>query len=196
MPRGMQGPELSTDPRAVRARLRRKDRKIGRTEDQMLADVEMLPRYKDVTEWDFEELARGKPRCADGSFKGPAPRWLTPVIRKEATRRLGDMTRAMLATQVESAVTVMTTLMTDDERDEETGKPIVPATVKMDAAKFIIEQTIGKAKQRVDIEAGESVQDFLAQFSGGIVNRDGSAYRPRRGQRVITETGEDVDEGG
>jgi hypothetical protein len=194
MVRGQQYETLSDKPENVRARLRRKDRKIKRTEGDMLADVEMLPRYKNVAEWDFEELARGKPRCSDGTFKGPSPSWITPLIRKEAERRLVDLARQELAAHVADAIEVMVNLMHDDSVDEETGKPYVSASVKLDASKFIIEQIMGKARQRVDVGADTSVSEFLAQFSGGLVTRQGQAYRPVRGARVITEEGEDVDD--
>ena len=194
MPRGAQyGNQLSDKPANVRARLRRKDRKIKMTEDQMAEEVALLPRYKRVDEWDYEELARGRPRCADGSFKGPMPGWITPLVRREAERRLVDLAKAELATHVSSAVAVIHNLMMDDEVDED-GKPYVSAAVKLDAAKFVVEQIVGKAKQKVDVEAGQSVTEFLAQFNGGLVKRSGDAYKPRRGTITIDEDGVEVGE--
>lgn len=192
MVRGQQYETLSTDPRAVRARLRRKNRKVNRTEDAMVTDLEML--YKPVDTWDMAELARGRPRCKDGTFKGPTPPWVTPLVRREAERRLVDLARAELATMVGDAIQVMTNLMTDDTVDEETGRPYVSASTKLDAAKFIVEQVMGKAKQRVDLEAGASVAEFLGQFSGGLVKRTGDTYKPKRGQIVIDEDGVEVND--
>ncbi|RZT77965.1 methyltransferase family protein [Micromonospora violae] len=37
--------------------------------------------YKPVSEWDNEELARGKPRNSQGSFSCPSPSWLTQAIQ-------------------------------------------------------------------------------------------------------------------
>lgn len=194
MPRGAQyNNQLSDKPANVRARLRRKDRKIKMTEEQMMDEVQLLPRYKRVSDWDYEELARGRPRCADGSFKGPMPAWITPLVRREAERRLVDLAKSELATHVSSAVAVIHNLMMDEEVDDD-GKPIVSPSVKLDAAKFVIEQIVGKSKQRVDLEAGESVAEFLSQFKGGLVKRTGEAYKPRRGQIVIDEDGVEVGE--
>lgn len=191
MARGQQYDELSTDPKNVRARLRRKNRKVRYTEDQMAEEAALVYK-KPVTEWDMEELARGRPRNAAGDFRGGMPAWITPLVRREAERRLVDMAKAELATHVSSAIKVIYDLMTNDETDFETGRPIVSPQTKLAAAQFIIEQIMGKSKQRVDIEAGQTVTEFLAGFSGGLVKRTGEAYRPRRGQIVIDEDGVEV----
>jgi len=192
MVRGQQYDVLSDKPANVRARLRRKDRKIKRTEDDIITDLEMMPRYKNVETWDMEELARGRPRNSAGDFRGITPPWVTPLVRREAERRLVQLARAELASQVADAIQVMVNLMHDDEVDDETGRPIVSPAIKMQCATFIIEQVMGKAKQRVDVEAGQSVAEFLGQFSGGLVKRTGDAYRPKRGQIVIDEDGVEV----
>src|SRR5688572_29031807 len=52
----------------IRARARR-GRKITERELELL--------YKPMDEWDEEELARGRPRAADGTFRGKSPSWIT-----------------------------------------------------------------------------------------------------------------------
>jgi len=52
---------------------------------------------KPIEEWDWQELARGRPRCADGTFKGVAPQWVTLAVRNEAKRRLLARANAEIA---------------------------------------------------------------------------------------------------
>jgi hypothetical protein len=84
-------------------------------------------------------------------------------------------------------------LMASAEVDAD-GRPLVPASVKADIAKFLVEQRVGKAKVSVEVDSPK-VWDFLQQFSGGLVRRDGSSYRPVRGQVIDAEPDDDEPEG-
>lgn len=170
---------LSTNPSAVRQRLRRS----GRAHDQDLAMI-----HKPVSEWDLEELARGKPRAKDGSFKGVKPSWISNKVAEEAKRRLKEETIGQLSSHVGMALKVVKDLMDNTELDDD-GYPIVDNRLKLDAAKFIVEHTIGKPRQRVDIEAGDTLQDMLAHV---LVNPDGTPAHPIIEGEVVEYEDEDA----
>lgn len=148
--------KLSTNPQTIRARLRRgvkhtKDLEIYIEQGHM----------KPLDEWDVEELARGRPRNSAGTFAGRAPEWLTIAVVKEAKRRLLQHTFGELASHVDSAVKVVVELMMSTDRDDN-GKPVVDSKTKLAAAQFIIEHVKGKPQAHVEVDAGETVREFLA----------------------------------
>jgi hypothetical protein len=138
--------DLSRDPKHIRKRIR--NRVVPLTEDiEMLANAR-----KPLAEWDLEELARGRPRGPKG-FIGRPPVWLSPAIRTEAGRRLKVEAYSLLSGHVEDAIKVLCDLMLNSVDDR----------IRADAAKFIIEHVIGKAKQQLDVEVGEGVKGMLAR---------------------------------
>lgn len=172
---------LSEKPSAVRRRIRQSGEKLER-------DVAML--YKPIDEWDMEELARGRPRNKSGNFQGPAPTWLTPVIIKEAKDRLRVLTRDEIAVFANDATRVMHKLMTSEELDYD-GKPIVSASVRLDAAKYLLDQTIGKATNQVEITGNVQLEHLMASV---LVNPDGREAHPVIDGEVM-EHDEDDDKG-
>lgn len=157
--------ELSTKPQAARARMRRSGNKLDR-DMKILADSR-----KPVEEWDMEELARGRPKDADGHFRGAPPKWITPIVLGEAKRRLGVESYRLLSGHITDAINVMHKLMMSTERDAD-GKPIVDARTRMQAAMFIIEQVMGKAKARVEVDTNDNTRTFLAGALK-VVDNDG-----------------------
>jgi hypothetical protein len=162
--------KLSRNPTQIRRRLRRRHSKFAADLDMYLEDVYQKP----IEEWDLQELARGRPRSKDGTFKGRTPAWLSPAVTKEAKRRLLEHTFGELAGHVDQAVKAIGDLITSDEVDDN-GKPLVDARTRLEAAKFVIENLIGKPKAIIEVEAGEAVRQFLA---GALVLDDGSPAHP------------------
>lgn len=154
MPR--QSSSLSKDPLNVRKRLRRQQVPLKR-------DLEILANSrKPISEWDTEELARGRPRDKNGGFRGDTPKWITPLIMDEAKRRLRVGALETLSSKVIDAIEVVHKIMMCEDRDGE-GKPIVDARTRLQAAQFIIEHTIGKARQPVDMNgSADGYRQFLA----------------------------------
>jgi hypothetical protein len=147
-------------------------------------DIAMLYK-KDIEDWDVEELARGRPRSADGTFKGGGhPKWLTPVVVAEAKRRLLQQTYGKLAVHLDTAVKTVYDLMVSDEIDEK-GRPIVDARTKLAAAQFIIEHFLGKPTQFVEAEVNDITKSAIA---AAIVLDDGD------GQDHFVLEGELVDD--
>lgn len=148
---------LSKDPYNIRRRLRHSSKNVGR-DAAMLANVR-----KPIDEWDLEELARGRPRAKDGTFKGPAPTWITPVVIAEAKRRLKSGIISQMAVYATDALAVVYKIMMSTEKDSD-GRPLVSTRERMDAAKFIIEHTIGKPRQAMELESSASMtQHMLAR---------------------------------
>src|SRR5690349_18056761 len=73
--------------------------------------------YKPLDEWDDEEVARGRPRGSDGTFRGRRPQWLTPAIQAERQRRLRQLMVDELGTFAGDALRILHSHMTDDRRD-------------------------------------------------------------------------------
>lgn len=139
--------------------------------------------YKPVDQWDWEELTKGRPRTRNGDFDAIVPTWLTPLVQREAERRLIRMSRQKLAGYVDQAIETFARLITNEETDDH-GKPIVPPSVKLEAAKFVWENTVGKAPTKVEVEASEGVFELLA---GAMVMPDGSDAHP------VVIQGDDLD---
>lgn len=96
---------------------------------QMLLDGS-LP----IEELDDEELARGYPRASDGSFRNP-PVIIPRAIHARMMRVLFERANQKLKQNLGAAADTMVSIMND---------PAVDTKVKMDAAKWLIERTMGK----------------------------------------------------
>lgn len=156
----------STRPAAARRRLRQKTEKLT---NEILADIETVYQ-KPVSEWDWEELSKGCPRDpVDGKFPKGKPGWISPAITAEVQRRMREMTEQELMTHAFDAIRSLTGLLSNEEIDD-FGKPIVSASVKLQAAQYILNQTIGTPKAKVELTNGSPLENFLADV---LVNPDG-----------------------
>jgi len=124
---------------------------------------------KPISEWDIEELARGRPGDKNGQFRGRTPSWITPAIQQEAKKRLLNETMGKLSHHIDKAVVAIGNLIDSDEVDDK-GKPIVDARTKLAAAQFILEIFLGKPKAIIEIGATDDTRSLLAS---AIVLDDG-----------------------
>lgn len=156
--------QVSTNPKTVRARMRRK----------VAGLQEEIERLKPIEEWDWEELCRGYPRMIDGRF-GRRPAWAGfHIIEPEVQRRLTRMTAGNLKRYSRTAVATIVQILRDTSVDLD-GNPLVKPETRLKAAMFIIEHTIGKPQTNVQLEAGDDLKDFLARV---MVNDDGEDAHP------------------
>jgi hypothetical protein len=153
---------LSKNPAQVRNRIRRRAHDLDR-------DVAILYK-KPIEEWDLEELARGKPRNKKGNFSGRPPVWITPLIVKEAKRRLMDETFGDLAGYAKLALDVLQKLMKSEEVDAN-GRPLVDAKTKLTASIFVLEHILGKPKAVIELEDPKENQRMA--LAAAIVLDDG-----------------------
>lgn len=146
-------PPTSQAAKQIRQRARRKLSKLSPDEMQALYG-------KPVEEWDMEELARGRPRASDGTFKGRAPRWLDRSLHEQIVKRFEEIVRAEMNGHTVDALAVIGKILTDEGIDDK-GKPRVPAGTKLEAAKFLVEHVVGKPKQRTETDISIKLQGIL-----------------------------------
>jgi hypothetical protein len=145
-------PQRATNDKQIRKRARRRG-------ELLEADLNLL--YKPVEEWDDEELARGRPRDAAGRFSGKQPTWISKAYHEEIIRRYEKLVKTEMNVHTIEALAVMSNILQNNAVDKK-GKPMVPAAVKLDAAKFLIEHVIGKPVKRIENEVSVTLQGILA----------------------------------
>lgn len=150
------GRKKSMTPKQLRARQRRRVAKGG-TPDP----IEFSALYKPIEEWDAEELARGRPRNRGGDFSGPAPQWLTRAMHEEAMSRFKQLVRDKMNTLTKDAVDILENIISNEEVDDK-GRPMVAASTKLDAIKFLLDHVVGKPTQRVEADISVRLQGVLA----------------------------------
>ena len=116
---------------------------------------------KPLAEWDEEELARGRPRDAKGTFAGPKPAWITPEMHEEAISRFQAVVKTGMQAATVDALKAVTDILVNDEVDNR-GKPVVGASTKLQAATFLLEHVVGKPKQTIEQDISVKLQGLLA----------------------------------
>lgn len=175
--------KTSARPAAVRSRLRRNT-------EEIYEDIAILYK-KPVEEWDWEELSRGCPRDEDGNFPKGKPKWITPVIDAEVRRRMRELTESELMKFGLEAMKTLSGLMQNEEVDD-FGKPAVPAGVKADCAKYIMNQIIGTPVAKIITTSGSPLLDLMGSI---LVNPDGELSHDGSSSMVVEGEVDDEDEG-
>jgi hypothetical protein len=174
---------LVMTPKRIRARARRaiKKRKSIRVEDHNAL-------WKPIEDWDMEELAHGRPRAADGSFRGRKPAYITRELHEQAMENFKSMVRSQMNGSTVDALMVLTGILTNQEYDAK-GRPTVPASTKADVAKWMVEHVLGKAVQPTTTDISVKLQMILGAAMVNPENVDMPAelegYKPAHiGHRV------------
>lgn len=141
----------------ARARARRAEAKA----DMVRGEAERLNAIKPLEEWDSEELARGQPRNSNGHFRGPKPTWLTRAVQEESLRRFQEISREEMRVIVPKALKTVENILDSDAVDKR-GRPVVPMSVKLQAAQWVVEHLVGKPTQRVEADISVKLQGILA----------------------------------
>ena len=157
-------------PKQIRARARRRQDKRRK---HLMSEAEFEALYKPIEEWDMEELARGRPRGADGTFRGRKPNWVTREVHERSMELFVELTKSEMGALAPSALDSLRWVLTSDETDER-GKPIVPASAKNQAAMFLLEHVVGKPKQHVTQDISVKLQGIL----GSVVVNPNEALAP------------------
>lgn len=190
--------ELMTG-KQVRARARRKLQKGKRLDDETFEAWAGKP----IEEWDLEELARGRTRDAGGGFRGKPPQYMPRAVHERIAERFKAVVRDQMNQNATMALGVVRNLIESDDVDDK-GKPIVPASVKLDASKWLIEHVIGKPVQPTQADVSVKLQGILgAVMVQPTLGADEQPALPRgytpghfgtRGESVIDVDGEWVDD--
>ena len=155
-PRSADGKLLTA--KQIRSRARRRANRTATLSDQELEYLYKKP----IDEWDLDELAQGRPRNSKGHFKGPKPGWITSAVHEESMAKYTAAVKTSMRGTTVDALDVLQQIIRDDNVDDK-GKPIVAASVKLDAAKFLIEHVIGKPTQRIENDVSVKLQSILGQ---------------------------------
>lgn len=153
-PRTAEGKLLT--PKQIRARARRKGK---RSEIMSSQELEYLYQ-KPMDEWDLEELAQGRPKNEKGHFRGPKPAWISSAVHEEAMNKYTSAVKTSMRATTVDALDVLNQILKNEDVDEK-GKPIVNASTKLDAAKFLIEHVVGKPTQRIETDVSVKLQAIL-----------------------------------
>jgi hypothetical protein len=151
--------EAKLEAKATRARLRRLAQ--GSARQRTARQVQLHEQlYKPMSEWDAEELARGRPRDKGGAFRGPAPGFLSRQVHEEAIKRFTDLVQSDMRAIIPTAIETVRYILEDDAVDKR-GRPLVPMSTKLDAAKWVVEHLVGKPTLRVEADISVRLQSLL-----------------------------------
>jgi hypothetical protein len=145
-------------PKQIRSRARRKMKRNEYMSDQ---EMEYLFR-KPVEDWDLEELAHGRPRNSKGHFTGPNPKFVTAEMHERAMEKYTAAVKTGMRVATVDALGLLKELITSEATDDR-GKPLVAASTKLDAAKFLLEHVVGKPTQRIESDVSVKLQGILGQ---------------------------------
>jgi hypothetical protein len=145
-------PATNMSRKSIRRRARRKI---------AIANEEIKLLYgKGIEDWDMEELARGRCRDKNGYFSGPSPQFVSRALHEESMKRFETVVKSEMNAHTVAALTIIGQILEDD-REDHNGKPLVSATTKLDAAKFLVEHVIGKPKQHTSTDISVKLQGIL-----------------------------------
>lgn len=143
-------------PKQIRRRAKRRLEKNPRMPLHEAYEGTMKP----ISEWDFEELARGRPKNERGTFEGGTPKWVSRQVTEEAMERFKVLIREEMNSHTIVGLNTLVRVL-DDERVDNKGKPFVSANVKVDIAKFLLEHVVGKPVQPTQSEVSVKLQAIL-----------------------------------
>lgn len=115
---------------------------------------------KPIENWDLEELARGRTRDSGGGFRGKPPQYMPRAVHERIAERFKLLVRDQMNQNATMALGVISNLISNDMLDDK-GKPIVPASVKLDASKWLVEHVIGKPVQPTQQDISVKLQGIL-----------------------------------
>lgn len=153
--KGSSNGEVLATAKQIRARARRRARKGMKLTDEAFNTL-----YKPIEEWDDEELARGRPRNPSGGFNGPKPKWVSREVHERAMERFKSLVRSGMNVGALSALGVVDSVLTSDDFDVK-GRPVVPYSTRLDAAKYLLDHVVGKPTQPIQTDISVKLQAIL-----------------------------------
>ena len=187
-PRTPEGKLLT--PKQIRARARRRAEAARKGKPrglQAVTEQEFEALYKPIEEWDMQELAKGRPRDVNGGFAGKTPSWITREVHERAMERFKELVKMEMGSMTPSALDTIKGIMAND-REDDRGKPQVPASTKLQAAQFLIEHAVGKPTQRTETDISVKLQAVLAAV---MVNPNDALAPPSQGGRLGITAGDE-----
>lgn len=177
-PRSADGKLLT--PKQIRARARRRVARGHSSRKPALTKQEFEALYKPIDEWDLEELARGRPRDPNGTFTGRSPSWVTREVYEKSMERFQQAIKTRMGEQSITALDTLYYILNNEEVDNR-GKPLIPASVKLQASTFLLEHVVGKPKQHVQQDISVKLQGILGAV---MANPNEALASPDQGGRL------------
>lgn len=116
----------------------------------------------DLSEWDEEELQRGK-RRVNGQFYGPDPTVLPRAIVDELNRRTFEQAYSIVRDDVEDAVRLWGDIVRDPDAD---------MSLRLEASKEIANRILGKSVDRAQVEVALKQEPYLHALEVAIVGTE------------------------
>jgi hypothetical protein len=182
---------IITERTVLDDRQRKQIRRRARRGTKLIAQAELESMYKPIEEWDAEELARGRPRDRKGGFSGKAPPYVTRAFHEQIVRRFQVVVKEQMAVHTVEALQVVRKILDDDNVDLK-GKPLVPYSTKLDAAKYLIDHVVGRPTQRIEQDVSVKLQSMLGS---AMVNPSGELTQGSKPIDVIDAEIVEDDEG-
>lgn len=127
-----------------------------------LATTAILRGEADLSSWSEEELIRGQKRGRNGRWTGRPPKVIAKAVHDELVKRKLTKAYELLNESIYDAVAVLVDVAKDTEAD---------ASVRIKAATEILNRTIGKPTEKVQVELGIKTK-FEEAFEAMIVPDD------------------------
>lgn len=115
---------------------------------------------EDVGTWDWEELRRGRKRSANGRFNGPDPKVIPRPCFEEMYRRVISVAEREMLEALPRIVDALLTIIDAPDVDDAT---------RLRAVQYAMDRTMGKAEDRVRVEANIRQQPWEHALQVAIV---------------------------
>lgn len=121
---------------------------VGETNQAILSGEE------DLSVWSEEELIRGQRRDKHGRWSGRPPKVIPKAIHDELVKRKMSQAYGLLRESIYDAVAVLVDVAQDEEAD---------ATVRLKAAEMILDRTMGKPTETMQLEVKNRFQEVFEE---------------------------------
>lgn len=113
--------------------------RLGKTSTRILIGVD------DLSEWDNEEIRRGRRRDKNGGWQGRDPVVVPMALHQEAIKRTFDEAQELMREGLVPAIKYLTGLVESDDAEDRD---------RIKAVSMIMDRVLGKAVERVEIKTG------------------------------------------
>lgn len=200
VPEGING--HVTNEKQIRARRRRAMKGLKKISD-VSEDLALELDIKPIEEWDFEELARGRPRNKDGTFRGRKPSYISRELHEKIMDRFKLMVKQKMVGNGIDAMNALDYLLNNEDMAKG-GRPLVPPTVRLQAATYVMDHLIGRPTQPVQTDVSVKLQGILGMAmvnptdDGGfqLAQRGSIQQAALPGEIIVEEEDEDDDDDG
>lgn len=125
----------------------------------------------DLSEWDDEELRRGRRRDKDGGWRGRDPVVVAKAVHDEIVKRTLSKANTLLTTNLEAAVELLTDMIRD---------PDVDWRERLKGIDMIMNRAMGREPQKLEFK-GEA--KWEAAIAHSIVSLPAALVDPEIGNR-------------